>query len=260
MSLIALKNDGYITLKNYVSNHYIDNLLTELGTVVNKHGSNATAPLGEQSCIASDQIVNNIHYYSHEFLNFATNGKHIDLITNILNDPYYSLIPQTEPNFILAQCNVRKSQSAIDLHVDTRLHIPSHKTWSIQCILALEKRYKQNGGLKIIPRSHLNEFVPREDLDFSKIIDINLDPGDLIIFYSSLYHGTHELRPDFHPGWGLLLTYRAWWCKPQFDFIKMFGEQRMKNFTNRQKTLLGYFSKPSSEPRGNPSLRSGFGI
>jgi len=46
----------------------------------------------------------------------------------------------------------------------------------------------------------------------------------MVIFWSHLYHGTTVVSPGEKPAWGLLLTYRSWWCKPQFDFVKMFQE------------------------------------
>ena len=160
-----LKNDGYAVIRNFIAFSEVEMLKDEIMKVGRLKGFYSTAPLGEQVTIRDDHCINNIHYYSELFLDLCTEYPHINEIKEILNDPYYDLIPKDQPNFILAQCNARRSDSSLPYHVDVRLKIPSKVTWSVQCILALDHRHSKNGGLKVIPGSHLDCFINRHELN-----------------------------------------------------------------------------------------------
>jgi len=43
---------------------------------------------------------------------------------------------------------------------------------------------------------------------------MDLKAGDMVLFWSHLLYGTADLSADEKAAWGLLLTYRSWWCKP----------------------------------------------
>ena len=151
-----LNSDGFFIIKKSLTPKEIEHLLEVVGSIIADVGSlSCTPPIGIQKTIANDPIVNNIHYHSDDFLDLAINGGQIDPIRQVLNDPYYGLIPEGEPSFNLAQCNLRKSSSSLDYHVDVRLKVSQPVGWSIQCIIALEDRHRSNGGLKVIPGSHL---------------------------------------------------------------------------------------------------------
>jgi ectoine hydroxylase-related dioxygenase (phytanoyl-CoA dioxygenase family) len=257
--LKSLRNNGYTVLDNFINKKKLLEFKHELNSVIELVGDNTSgAPIGEQSSIEQDKIVNNIHYHSEKYLDLVTDGPQIDIIQEFLNDPYYAIIPKDQPNFTLAQCNVRKSSTPIDYHMDVRLKLPAPTGWSMQCIIALEDRHEFNGGLKVLPGSHLENFKSRENLDLSNEKILNLKAGDAVIFFSHLYHATTIVSKPFESAWGLLLTYRSWWAKPQFDFVNMFGEDRLKHMNNRQKVLLGYYSQPSKEWNGGASARQGY--
>jgi len=258
-SLDKLINDGFVVIKNALNLKELEHLLGIVDNVIADIGDDGCAPpVGKQKSIASDPLVNNIHYHSNEFLDLVVNGNQTEIIKMVLNDPFYGLIPKDDPNFILAQCNLRKSSSVIDYHIDVRLKVPSPSSWSIQCIFALEDRNRRNGGLKVIPGSHLMNQITDSDLDTSSEKFVDLKAGDMVIFWSHLYHGTTPLSNNEKAAWGLLLTYRAWWCKPQFDFVNMFGPERLASLSRRTRTLLGYYSQPSSDWKGSPSARQGY--
>lgn len=254
-----LKTQGYTVLNEFLNREQIDDLKLALKSVIRTIGDDTSgAPIGEQSSIKNDKMVNNVHFHSEQFLDLAINGPHIPIIQEFLNDPYYGIIPSTEPNFTLSQCNMRQSSTPIPYHIDVRLKAPGSAGWSMQCIVALEDRHELNGGLKVLGGSHLEEFQPRENLDTSNEDIVNLKAGDAVIFFSHLYHATTEVIEPFKSAWGLLLTYRSWWAKPQFDFVAMFGEDRLNKMSHKEKTLLGYYSQPSKNWNGSSSARQGY--
>ena len=257
--LSNLQVNGFTVLPNYLGKKHLFDLMSELALVAEVIGENTSgAPIGDQSNIKNDKMINNIHYHSEKYLNLATDGQHIAIIQEFLNDPYYGIIAKSEPNFTLAQCNLRQSSTALDYHMDVRLKSPAPTGWSMQCIVALEDRHEFNGGLKVMPGSHLQEFQNRETLDISGEKIVNLNAGDAVIFFSHLYHATTAVAEPYKSAWGLLLTYRSWWAKPQFDFVSMFGEERLSKLNNKQKTLLGYFSQPPKLWNESSSARQGY--
>jgi hypothetical protein len=255
-----IEKDGYSVVKRYVniSNTKKLNDISNEIFVTKKRSQNSAPPVGRQKVIANDPIVNNAIYYSDELLELATSGDHLKIYQHFLNDPYYGLIDQTKPNFILAQCNLRKGASALDYHVDVRMNFESPKVWSMQGILALDHRNRNNGGLKVIPGSHIRSDFPSQDVNKADEIYLDLEPGDLVVFHSTLYHATTAVKHGYDPTWGLLLTYRCWWCKPQFDFVRMISDDVKSKLTNAQKTLIGVHSLPSEDPSTAPSSRSGY--
>lgn len=255
-----IEANGFSVIKGYVdlSKAATLNALAD-DIFIFKRGSNPTAaPVGRQKVIANDPIVSNVLYYSEKFLNLVTTGDHLKVYQWFLNDRYYGLIDQGNPNFMLAQCNLRKGATAIDYHIDVRMNFEGPQTWSMQGILALDHRNRYNGGLKVIPGSHRKSGFPSNATDKSSEIFLDLEPGDMAIFHSTLFHATTPVTEGYDPTWGLLLTYRSWWCKPQYDYVRMLPTEMTEKLSSAQKTLIGFHSLPSSNPEASPSLRIGY--
>jgi ectoine hydroxylase-related dioxygenase (phytanoyl-CoA dioxygenase family) len=259
-----IKNNGYTILKKYlnqenvaVCQEKVNNLYEEISKD-NLYSSKA-APKGLQNTIRDDFIVNSLVHYDKYFVDLSTTGDHLKILGHFLNDPYYGLVDAKEPNFILAQMNARAGMTALPFHIDTRLVTPGYQTWSMQGLLALEKLDKTNGCLRLIPKTHVVDFFPDSKKDYSEAVDIELEKGDLIIFSSKVHHATHknELKQR---AWTILLTYRSWWCKPQFDFLKLVPKEIYSNLNNNQKLMLGACSQPSYSIDGSASARSGYEI
>ena len=256
-----LEENGYTVINSYISD---SNLITEIENLKKLHERffssieviNSSSPKGLQRIISNDQVVNNVFYFDKKYIHLATTGDHLRVISHFLNDPHYGLIPDSDSNFILSQLNARNGKVPLPYHVDVRLITPGLATWSMQCFLAINEINKKNGSLKVIPGSHLTERMPETSPCNKKEVTLNLNPGDLVIFYSKLHHATNAggLEQD---SWTILFTYRSWWCKQQFDISTMVDlndEQLSKN----QKLILGLNSRPSSDPFSSPSLRTGY--
>ena len=177
-----IKKDGFSIIENYVDKKSIIKLNKEADKIsdkINQNDVSFKSPVGVQSSIKNDRIVNNIIYFSENFLKLATSGYHINIISKFLNDPYYGLIREDLPNFILGGANIRKSDSSLLPHVDVRMRLPDNIDYSKQCILALGNRNQNNGGLLVAPGSHRDV---SKDLNYD-MIPINLKKGDMIIFF-----------------------------------------------------------------------------
>ena len=255
-----IKLDGYTVIKDYIPGNKADKLKQIAGDLYKdlELKLNQKAPVGLQHVIKDDYIINNIPCLSSDYLDICTTGDHLEVLKFFLNDPYYSLIPKNDPNFTLAQANLRAGKVSLSFHVDVRLVTPGYESWSYQGYLALEKIQKKSGCLRVIPKSHLLPQMPDSTKEYNNAIDLPLDQGDIIIFSSQLHHATHKCEKDVATPWTLLLTYRSWWCKQQFDFLKMIDPNVFKNLNNNQKLLLGACSQIPDNIYASPSSRQGY--
>jgi len=253
---------GYCVIRNYVVSDGavpLRQAASALHAELARHGSSHASPVGRQKIIKDDRIVNNAIFYDDHLLEMATRGDHLKIYSHFLNDPLYDLIPSDDANFILAQANLREGTTELPFHVDTRLVTPGVMTWSMQGVVALSEKASRSGGLRVRPGSHLSNEFPDGSKDYKDAIDVDLEAGDMAIFSSQLHHGTHPTSKENEPGWAFLLTYRAWWVKPQFDFCSMLGAQKLASLTANQQLILGACSIPPSEPAASPSMRLGYG-
>ena len=243
--------EGFTVLRSYVSEALSAQLVSKAEALHQKLGQEFTAPTGIQKVIAEDRVVNNVIAFDSTFLNVALTGQHIDIVGALLNDPYYD--NSALHNYCLAQANLREGAASLPIHVDTRMVTPGPKTWQIQCVLALSEKNHKSGGIKVVPKSHLLDNFPSAELE-SEQVNIELGPGDMLIFSAQLHHATHASEKNSRPGWSYNLTFRSWWVKPQFDFPEMLGQQMQKE-SPQVKAFLGAFSTPSSDPFSSPSMR-----
>jgi hypothetical protein len=183
----------------------------------------------------------------------------LKVIKFFLNDPYYGLIPEDDCNFILAQMNARAGLVPLPYHVDTRMVTPGYQTWSIQGFLAVEPLNELNGGLIVIPGTHVTGTFPTKDTtNYDKAIALNLEAGDLVLFSSQLHHATASVTDENLPGWSVLLTYRSWWCKQQFSMYSLVDSKEWTNLSNNQKLLLGAASITPNQINASASARCGY--
>ncbi len=252
------KENGYTILKNYIPKDKVINLNKKAENIFKKIDQSQKLPVGLQGVIKNDCMINNAPAYDFDFLDLSTSGDHLNVIKYFLNDKYYNLIPESDPNFILAQSNLRAGKIGLPFHVDVRMVTKGYHTWSIQCFLALENINYKNGCLKIIPKSHLLDRMPDSKKEYRNYIDINLNKGDMAIFSSQSHHSTHKCEISQKPPWTLLLTYRSWWCKQQFDFTQILEKKDIEKLNDNQKLLIGLCSVVPNDKFASPSARYGY--
>lgn len=256
-----LLEKGFYVVESYVSEDLCKALVDELEVLHASRsaiGQSCAPPVGLQKSIERDRLINNVVCYSPMFLNLATSGDHLKILMPMLNDPYYGLLPSDETNFILAQANAREGRSAIPFHVDVRMLSLGGRTWSYQGQLALSARNSRTGGLKVRPKSHLEDCYPDPKDKFSDSVNVDLKPGDLILFSSQLHHATYDTADGEVAGWAFNLTYRCWWVKQQFDFWNMLAPETLGKLTSSQQVILGGASQVPRDPDASPSLRTGY--
>lgn len=260
--IFEIENNGYSVIRSYIHEDAakeLELIAKNLFKELKNNSTNHQAPIGFQNIIKHDLIVNNAPCLSKEFLEISTLGDHLKILNHFLNDPYYGLIPKDHSNFILAQSNLRAGKVSLPFHVDVRMVTEGNKSWSYQGFLGLNSVKKENGCLRVIPKSHFLNNIPDSKKNYESSVSLEIERGDLVIFSSQLHHATHEVR-DNQYSWSLLLTYRSWWCKQQFDFCKMIDPKIFKHLQPNQKLLLGACSKVPDTIFASPSSRQGYEV
>ena len=163
-----------------------------------------------------------------------------------------------DSNFILAQLNAREGRVALPFHVDTRMCTIGPTTFSLQGYLSLGATYSSNGGLKVVPGSHTSGAFPNSAMDYPEAVSLCLNPGDLVLFSSELYHATSACLKDESPTWTILFTYRCWWVKQQYDIQSIVPKQWWQQMTPNQKLILGACSRVGDDIYGTLSSRKGY--
>lgn len=258
-----LGTNGYCVIKAYVKGADAANLNVELEGVYEHFAaklgeSGYVPPVGIQSVIREDRVVNNAFHFSRNVLQLATTGAHLEVIKPFLNDPFYGLIPKEDANFILAQLNAREGRVALPFHVDTRMCTPGPSTWSMQCYLSVGATDAGNGGLRVVPGTHTSATFPDYTVDYPEALNLSLDPGDLVLFSSQLHHATTACPADRSPVWTVLFTYRCWWVKQQYDLSSMVPAEWWSTLAPNQKLVLGACSQVGADIYGAASSRKGY--
>ena len=258
-----LTTDGFCVIKAYIPSLTAMALASELEETYALFCAQLGAqgyvpPVGIQSVIREDRVVNNAFHFSRDVLELATAGAHLEVIKPFLNDPFYGLIPKEDANFILAQLNAREGRVALPFHVDTRMCTPGPSTWSMQCYLSVGASHAGNGGLRVVPGTHASATFPDYTVDYPEAVSLSLDPGDLVLFSSQLHHATTACPANQSPVWTILFTYRCWWVKQQYDLSAMVPADWWPTLSPNQRLILGACSQVGSDIYGAASSRTGY--
>jgi len=258
-----IEKDGYCVIKSYILPEAQGGLNADMEDcfrrfAVNFDKNGYVAPVGIQSVIREDRVINNIFHFHRQVLEMATAGSHLDVVKPFLNDPFYKLVPKNDPNFILAQLNAREGRVALPFHVDTRMCTLGPTSWALQGYLSLGGTHAKNGGLRVVPGSHTSGTFPDSTADYPEALSLSLNPGDLVLFSSELHHATTACTPSEAPVWTVLFTYRCWWVKQQYDIESMVPRAWWQELTPNQKLIVGACSRVSSDIYGASSSRKGY--
>jgi hypothetical protein len=258
-----IETHGYCLIKNYILSNKLDDLSTEIESCFSQfsakyNNDGYAAPVGIQSVIRFDRIVNNVFHFNRLILEMATAGGHLKIMKPFLNDPFYKIIPKEDPNFILAQLNAREGRVRLPMHVDTRMCSIGPTCWSMQGYLSVGATSARNGGLQIMPGSHLTGKFPNSMANYPQALSLSLNQGDLVLFSSELWHATHECIIDEQPSWTILFSYRCWWVIQQYDIESMVPQSWFQELTKNQKLIIGSCSQVSDDIWGSSSSRKGY--
>lgn len=250
-----IKIKGFTIIKNFLKKKEVNKYLKliEIYYKKNKVRKYSGVPNRDKT----DKILYNLQNKDFNFIKLITSKKTLEIAKYFLNDPYYKFLPPHRPNFILKYFNARSSGSELDLHIDTCMPFKGNRTYMMQFVFLLEKSNFSNGCTKVVPGSHISGNYC--DRNTKKLLYLEGNPGDLIIWDSRLWHGTTENKIN-KSRWAIICTFSNWFIKQSMDIPKGLPKNIYKKCNNLQKQILGFCSIPPINENLRINTKSGYNI
>lgn len=222
--IYQLKNQGYLVLKNAVSQEWVNKLSFTLDKIFKKY---------------LDGVALHVLLEDSIFIDFIDYLLKTGIIENLKNEYFKS---NCILNSFSALNNLPNQPNfSSNFHRDLRFY--SHKLpVMLNCLLMVDNFTKENGGTYILPYSHLIEDKPTKEFFFNNSIQIEGDPGDLLIFDSNIWHSsapniTNKGRR------GMPITISRSFLKPLLDYPRAIGYEKIDSFNENLQQFLGYHSR-----------------
>lgn len=130
------------------------------------------------------------------------------------------------------------------VHRDTRSYHPSFRQ-QLWFMVMVDEFTKENGATYVLKGSHTREFKP-DDTEFRANAEQALAPkGSIMVFDGRLWHAAGNNMTD-KPRRALTISFTRPFIKPQFDYVRYFGETKVSAMSDNLKQLLGYYSRVPS--------------
>lgn len=246
---------GYSVFKNLMSPEKVSELLgiIEEQHEPEKHGNYDGRPVRE----LSDMFLYNLQYRDKRFLDILDHESLRKILKIKLNDPYYKHLPPDKENYILGFYNARSSGDELPLHTDTFIVTPGPTTWTMQVFFALNDSTIENGCSIVVPGSHrTGKFVDR---DMDNVKSIEMKAGDVGLWDSRLWHGTHP-NVNKKPRWFLFATVTCWWVKQRTNMVRGMPEEMYNQLSERQKQFIGFCSIPPRDEHERLNFKCGYDV
>jgi hypothetical protein len=252
-AVLDIRYRGYAVIKGYLDKDRVETTLSLINEDYEKHNYDRDKHSTKSRAI--DKQVYHLQAKNIEYLNLITDSNILDLIKPFLNDPYYRNIPQADANFVLGNLQARSSVVPLALHQDNFIVYPGDSHVSMHLVISLNGQNEETGATVIVPGSHLMGTLP--DLEYTGYDAVKLSPGDAVIFDSRLWHGALGNNTGMDR-WNLLVVFRAWWAKQNFDPVRCVSEELFAAMTPQQKALMGFLSLPALDETEKIAIKEGY--
>lgn len=205
----------------------------------------------------AQSMVYNLQNKDMFFITLLLENKEIEAIMkHFLNDPWFSSLPESAPNYILRSYLARSSNHKMPMHIDSFVPYTGSYPFIMQCSIILEDQRVENGCTVIVPGSHRsNSYAPQESFD--EAISIEAKAGDLVFWDSRIWHGALENQSN-GTRWALIATFCRWWIKQAFDIPGNLPQDIYDQLTDRQKAVLGFCSVPYDNEQYGIDMKRSF--
>lgn len=130
------------------------------------------------------------------------------------------------------------SSYAMNMHRDVRTFTGDVKL-ILNFLLLLDDFTIENGATYLLTGSHTRAERPSPDAFSREAHRLTGKAGSICLFDSNLWHAAGQNQTDT-PRRALTLTFSKGLVKPQFDFIRFFGEARVAQMDLRLRQMLGW--------------------
>jgi hypothetical protein len=247
---------GFTKVEGVLEQFEIDKLkciIEEYYTEFNKDNQQAYG--GTPKRDVNDKILYNLQNKDKYFVDILSCPIVERIAKDKLNDKFYRLLPDSEPNYTLLYYNARSSGDSLDLHIDSNIPYVGHNTTVMQFAFVLEDSDEMNGCTVVVPGSH--QSGEYSDRDLKNQLPIIAKAGDFICWDSRLWHGTLPNKSN-RSRWAIIATLGRWWIKPSMDITRNLPEKIYSELTDKQKLLLGYCSIPPKNEFERTNTKCGY--
>jgi ectoine hydroxylase-related dioxygenase (phytanoyl-CoA dioxygenase family) len=247
-----IKYNGYTIFRNSIKKKDIKKYLFKVKELYNQ---NKIVNSNQSNNQKKDKYVYHLQSKDIIFWELIKKSAQLDLISKFLNDEFYTNVSKNYYNFILSYYNARSSVAKLPLHIDNKIPYIGSKPIAMQMIISLSGQQKNNGATFVVPGSHQSGLLA--DRKFNDYITVDLKPGDIVIWDSRLWHGAHEntLKKE---RWSLVVTFKVWWAKQNFNPIKNINESIYSKLNKQQKLIAGFLSIPPKNEFDRIVVKQGF--
>ena len=231
-----LKNDGYVILKDRLS----DELLIKLNTAVdNAFIEHKKIQIENNSDIKTDGVA------LHALLSDNT---FIDLLQILIDTGF---IHELQDSYFDGNC-ILNSLSALNnlpnhpnfsavIHRDLRFYSKDFPIM-LNCLLMLDEFTIENGGTYLLPKSHLDEHKPTDEDFFNNAIQATGSKGNILIFNANVWHASAP-NTTLTDRKAIPITISKPFMKQLLDYPRAIGYDKIDDFSLELQQLLGYHSR-----------------
>jgi len=241
--LSEMREDGFTLLKNVVPNGECHRLISLIECAYEKYSPDYASNQKKAHSLndnKTERLVYNLYNKDPAFLGLLDASPYFEIITSILNEGAYDPNEPITLRQMTARCP-SPGEPAQNLHIDSR-HLGGKFPLMVVAIIALDRFTNENGATRLVPGSHLSDKFP-EEKNKERVITKTMEPGDVLLFNGSLWHGGGACN-DSTRRWGVLLTYTRWFYKPAFRHEENIDKNLERKLSRQQKVLLGLNSIP----------------
>jgi hypothetical protein len=112
----------------------------------------------------------------------------------------------------------------------------------INMLIMLDDFTLDNGATYFLNGSHLKDEKPEADFFYTNAVRATGKAGDIILFDSNLWHAAGKNQTEKERR-ALTLTFTRPFWKQQMDYPRFVGHERMNEFSENVKQVLGYHSR-----------------
>lgn len=189
------------------------------------------------------------------FLRFFLSGKCGEILKRLLNDRYYTTLPDELPNYILRSLLLRSSKAAMPWHIDSFIPYRDGPISVVQAALFIEASNERNGCTLVVPGSHLSgAYAPQGEN--ANAVKLEAEPGDLIIWDSRIWHATTSNSSE-SSRWALIATFTRWYFKQGYDYPKSLNKETYQRLSLEEKIVLGFCSSVPSDEFEKTEVKGG---
>ena len=242
-----LDRQGFILLDSIIGPSLLEDLRTDLASAnkkcfefqqqhhVGNRKNSDDNPLGADGALGG--AAHHVLPLGSSFVEFLEQQYCFDIISNFLGGKFilnaFGGVTNTRDNNMYEHCLI--------VHRDARSFHPSFRQM-LWMLVMLDDFTEDNGATLLLAGSHTQEHKPQDEIFFSNAAKAIGKAGSIALFDGRLWHACGRNNTD-RPRRALTLAFTLPFIKPQMDYVRAFGPEKVSQMSDNMKQLLGYHAR-----------------